>query len=150
LELKKRVSFELKLKKMRNLTDIQNREDVNTLVNAFYATIRKDDFLGPIFNKMIPEKNWEAHLIKLTDFWETNLFHVMKFKGNPMEAHKRMDKAHNHTIEQDHFTYWISLWTKTVDSLFAGEKAEMAKERARRMSTHLFVNVWQHKPENRS
>ena len=134
---------------MKKLNDIQNREDVNTLVNTFYASIRKDDFLGPIFNKMIPEENWESHLIKLTDFWETNLFNVMKFKGNPMEAHQRTDKAHNHTIEQEHFIYWLDLWFKTVDSLFNGEKAELAKERARRMSTHLFVNVWRNKPANK-
>jgi hemoglobin len=134
---------------MKNLTDIQNREDVNKLVNTFYATIKKDDFLGPIFNRMIPEENWEAHLIKLTDFWETNLFNVMKFKGNPMVAHQRTDKTHNYSIEQKHFVYWLKLWFKTIDSLFDGDKAEMAKERARRMSTHLFVDIWKHKPENK-
>jgi len=47
---------------------IQNRSDVNQLVNVFYAKIRKDDLLGPIFNKHIIDEQWPEHLDKLTDF----------------------------------------------------------------------------------
>jgi hemoglobin len=129
--------------------EISTRTEVFELVNAFYARIRKDEFLGPIFNKMLAtEEIWAVHLEKLTDFWETNLFAVMKFKGNPMAAHQKVDKTFNHTITQDHFYEWLKLWNSTVDSLFVGEKAELAKERARRMSTHLHINMWKNKPEN--
>lgn len=134
--------------KMENRKEITSRKEVFELVNAFYARIRKDDFLGPIFNKMLStEEIWAEHLDKLTDFWETNLFAVIKFKGNPMVAHQKVDKTFNHSITQDHFYEWLKIWNSTVDDLFVGEKAELAKERARRMSTHLHVNMWQHKPE---
>ena len=58
--------------------DIENRKDVNNLVTQFYKKIRKDDLLGPIFNKAIAD--WPIHLEHLTDFWETQLFFVSKFK----------------------------------------------------------------------
>jgi len=134
---------------MSTKKEIKSRSEVFELVNTFYARIRKDDFLGPIFNKMLAtEEIWVEHLEKLTDFWETNLFAVMKFKGNPMAAHQKVDKAFNHSITQDHFYEWLKLWNSAVDSLFEGEKAKLAKERARRMSTHLHINMWQNKPEN--
>jgi len=40
------------------------------------------------------------------------------------------------------------LWNKTVDELFEGDKAQLAKEKARRMSTHLYVNIWKRKPKS--
>ena len=83
--------------------EIENRDDVYLLVSTFYNKLKKDDFIGPIFLKAIPEEKWESHLQKLTDFWETNLFFVRKFKGNPMKAHKDLDRNFNHSISQEHF-----------------------------------------------
>ena len=129
------------------MRDIESREDVSRLVNSFYGKVRKDKILGPIFNKRLTSEDiWEAHLVKLTDFWETNLFQVIKFEGNPMKAHQETDKAMNFTISQNHFYHWLMLWNATTDSLFKGIRANLAKEKARRMSTHLFVNMWKHKP----
>ena len=59
--------------------EIENRADVFFLVDTFYTKIRADDLLGPIFNGVIDD--WPSHLERLTDFWETNLFFVNKFKG---------------------------------------------------------------------
>lgn len=126
---------------------IDNREDVKLLVHSFYAKIRKDDLLGPIFNGSIPDDHWPAHLEKLTDFWETNLFGIFKFKGNPPAAHQRMDEKEGHTITQVHFGKWLQLWFETLDQLFEGERAERAKEAARRMSTGLFLAIWHRRPE---
>ncbi|MEN8928699.1 MAG: group III truncated hemoglobin [Flavobacteriales bacterium] len=134
---------------METKRQIESRKEVFELVNTFYARIRKDDFLGPIFNRMLAtEEIWTKHLERLTDFWESNLFSVKKFAGNPMEAHQKVDKTHNYKIAQDHFYEWLLLWNSTIDYLFVGEKAELAKEKARRMSTHLHINMWKNKPEN--
>ena len=72
------------------MSDIQSRNDISLLVNTFYDCIRKDELLGPIFNSTIPPEHWPAHLDKLTDFWETNIFGIPKFIGNPVEAHRRI------------------------------------------------------------
>ncbi|NOQ70646.1 MAG: globin [Crocinitomix sp.] len=121
--------------------EIENRSDVSLLVRSFYAKIRKNDFLGPIFNTAIPENNWEAHLEKLTDFWETNLFGIPKFKGNPMQAHRNVDAANDHNIDMAHFGHWIQLWFETIDEHFIGEVADKAKRASRKMATGLFMGM---------
>lgn len=123
--------------------DIQNRDDVFKLVSTFYAKVKDNKEIGPFFNETIHD--WPAHLEKLTDFWETNLFFVNKFRGNPMEAHVAVDQKFNNTIEQRHFGEWLNLWFETIDELFEGERANTAKNRARNMSTHLFMNIYQNR-----
>lgn len=123
------------------LKEIETRADVTLLIHTFYAKIRKDEFLGPIFNAAIPEDNWPSHLEKLIDFWETNLFGVPKFKGNPMIAHRDLDKVNNYTIEMEHFGHWIQIWYATIDSLFTGQIADKAKKASRKMATGLFMGM---------
>lgn len=123
---------------------IEDRSDVNFLVNTFYSKIRKDEFLGPIFNKHID--NWPEHLDKLTDFWETNLFGIARFKGNPPAAHQKVDRGEGYSITQSHFGKWLQIWFQTLDEHFEGPRAERAKQLARRMSTGLFLAIWQGRP----
>lgn len=125
---------------------IDSREDVQFLVNTFYARIREDDFLGPIFNAHVDD--WPEHLEKLGDFWESNLFRIPKFRGNPPLAHSRMDRAEGETITQEHFGRWLQLWYDTINTHFEGERAELAKNLARRMSTGLYIAIWQGRPAN--
>lgn len=121
--------------------EIENRGDVKLLVTSFYAKIRKDELLGPIFNARITD--WEHHLEHLTDFWETNLFFVSKFKGNPMRKHAEVDAAENHSITEQHFGVWINHWVQTIDTLFEGEKANIAKNRARKMGTFMYIKIFE-------
>ncbi|MEM9363449.1 MAG: group III truncated hemoglobin [Bacteroidota bacterium] len=126
--------------------EIESREDVFELVDTFYAKVREDDLLGPIFNKHI--KDWPKHLERLTDFWETNLFFVRKFKGNPMLKHRLVDAASNYTINKMHFGVWLNHWFQTIDGLFVGEKANIAKNRARNMGTFFHISMFQGRPKS--
>lgn len=103
--------------------DITNREDIIVLVNKFYQRVRQDDLIGPIFNEKIG-KHWGEHLKKLYDFWDSRLFNTETYEGRPLMLHKPLP------IGIDHFKRWLTLWYKTVDDLFAGDKAEEAKQRA--------------------
>ncbi len=125
---------------------IEDRQDINILVNAFYTKIRKDDLLGPIFNSHIPDEKWPEHLSKLTDFWETNLFGVARFKGNPTQKHINVDRNLNHTIDPAHFGRWLELWFETIDELYQGEGAERAKNSAKKMARGQFMMISQHRP----
>ena len=42
---------------------------IRGLVDAFYARVRADAVLGPIFEAKAHD--WEEHLAKLTDFWSS-------------------------------------------------------------------------------
>ena len=120
--------------------DIKNREDVFLLVSSFYTKVRANQKIGHFFNDTITD--WPFHLEKLTDFWETNLFMVSKFRGNPMRAHKEVDQKFNSSIEQAHFGEWLNTWYETVDELFEGDRASIAKNRARNMAHNLFMNMY--------
>lgn len=130
------------------MKDIETREDIAQLVSAFYAKIRKDELLGTIFNSHIREDEWTAHLEKLTDFWETNLFGIPKFKGSPSQKHILVDKNLNYGITQNHFGQWLNLWFETINAMFSGELAERAKHNARKMATGQYVMIWNNRPEN--
>ncbi len=123
--------------------DIKNREDVSLLVNTFYVKIRKDNILGPIFNSIITD--WDSHLTLLTDFWETQLFLKRKYYGNPVTAHQEVDDKMNHSITSEHFGLWLNLWFETLDELFEGDVSWIAKNRAQKMSTMLFMEIFKHR-----
>ncbi|MEX0274849.1 MAG: group III truncated hemoglobin [Flavobacteriaceae bacterium] len=125
--------------------EITTREDVYALVTTFYGRVRKDELLGPIFERHIDD--WPAHFERLTDFWETNLFFVAKFKGNPMLKHRLVDAAEKYTLSDMHFGVWLNLWFQTIDDLFVGEKAQIAKNRARNMGTFFYINIFEGRPK---
>lgn len=121
---------------------ITSRNEVALLVNTFYAKVRKDELLGPIFNGIIDD--WDSHLELLTDFWETNLLYNRKYFGNPMSAHVYVDQQIGGTVSEMHFGVWINLWFNTIDELFDAndEVAQIAKNRARNMGTFLHLNIF--------
>ncbi len=126
--------------------DILNRGDVSRLVRTFYGKVRKDDILGPIFNGII--NDWENHFELLTDFWETQLFLKRKYYGNPVTAHQEVDDKMGHSITSEHFGLWLNLWFATIDELFDGKTAWIAKNRAQKMSTMLFLQIYQHRKKS--
>ncbi|PPK87675.1 hemoglobin [Neolewinella xylanilytica] len=128
---------------------IDTRTDVRDLVHAFYAKIRSDETLGPIFNGQIPAEKWPDHLDKLTDFWETNLFGIARFKGNPTAKHQRVDANYAYSIDQTHFGRWLQLWFETIDESYEGALATKAKQAARKMATGQFLAMWSNRPANK-
>lgn len=126
-------------------SDIQNRDDVFLLVSTFYNKVRADNVLGPFFNKVI--KDWDAHIERLTTFWETSLFMTKKLEhryyGNPLQVHIDVDQENDNTITELHFGLWLNLWFQTIDELFVGEYADNAKNRARKMGTFMYLNIFQ-------
>ncbi len=107
--------------------DIESREDLEVLMGHFYGIMLKDELLGDIFTQ-VAKINLEKHLPVLVDFWESIIFHLAKYKGNPMEVHIRLHEKH--PLEEIHFNRWLHLFNASVDELFEGEKSELAKTRA--------------------
>jgi len=122
------------------MEQIAERKDVEKLVKTFYSIIRKDQLLGPIFNTQIPNEHCHKHIEKLIDFWETNLFAIPKFKGNPTLKHTLVDIKFKETISKKHFDTWIDLWHNTIDNLFNGEKAKAAAVKMGHMQFSMILN----------
>lgn len=108
--------------------DINSRGDIERLVNGFYTKVKQDPVIGFIFNEVM-KMNWEEHLPIMYDFWETLLLNKTSYTRNAMGVHFEVNRKVK--LEAVHFNRWIELFTGTVDELFDGEIANMAKKRAR-------------------
>ncbi len=110
------------------LTDIREQADVRRLIDAFYALVRADELLGPVFASRIPAGHWPKHLDTMTRFWTAALLaQAAGYRGNPGAKHMYLP------IEQAHFKRWLTLFGQTVDGLFLGANATEMKLRARKM-----------------
>lgn len=101
--------------------EIETRYDVFKLADTFYRKVSSKKLLSPIFEAHIDE--WLKHIIRFTDFWETNLFFVRKFKGNSLLKHQIVATTEAHPINELHFGTWLNIWFVTTDELFVGENA---------------------------
>jgi hemoglobin len=102
------------------MRDITTKNDIVDFVNAFYDKVMRNELLSPFFKNL----NFEKHLPKMVDFWAFVLLDQAGYTTNVTDKHMQFRLTH------DHFEQWISLFNGTLDELFAGEKVEMAKQRA--------------------
>jgi len=116
---------------VNGVADIGSRADLERLVNGFYASVRADALLGRIFDD-VARTNWNEHLPKMYDFWETVLFGTGAFRGKPIAVH--LDLATRVLLTGHEFQRWLELFEHQVDALFAGPIAEEAKCRAARIA----------------
>lgn len=91
---------------------------IREVVDAFYARVRRDPALGPIFNRAIAD--WDEHLAKLADFWSSVLLMTGRFKGSPMSAHAGIPE-----IRETHFARWLHLFAQTVTEICPPAAAEL-------------------------
>ena len=71
-------SLKLAIERMRILEDIQNRWDIELLVDEFYKQVIPDDLIGFIFTE-VEALDLEKHIPIMYDFWETTV--KANFKG---------------------------------------------------------------------
>lgn len=101
------------------------------LVDAFYAKVRADEMLGPLFNRAIA--HWPEHLEKLSAFWSSVVLTTGRYKGSPMAAHIR----HAAHITPEMFDRWLALWGDTAAEQLAPADAEMIRAKADRIAESL-------------
>ena len=106
---------------MMDRSDILSRPDIEWLVNVFYSKVRADEAQGLVFDG-VAMVNWEAHLPKLYDFWDTVLFRAGTFRGNPIAAHIKLVQQAD--LSWPKFERWLELFRLSVEQLFAGENAD--------------------------
>jgi hemoglobin len=114
---------------------------IHALVHGFYAKIRQDSVLGPVFNPVIGE-DWEPHLAKMCDFWSSVMLLSGRYKGNPMAVHMRLT-----AVRPEHFRHWLRLFGETADELFAPPIAALFKARADMIARSLELGMF-YRPGN--
>ena len=104
---------------------------IRQLVDSFYAKVRADPELGPIFERAIPG-DWGPHLATMHDFWSSIMFTSGRYKGNPVAIHLRVEG-----IEPQLFARWLALFDETCRELFDADTAEMFRLKAARIAESL-------------
>lgn len=118
--------------------DIADRADILQLVETFYSSAFEDPLIGPIFTE-VAHMDLVRHMPIMADFWQTVLFKAGLYSRNALKIH--FDIHAQEPLTLDHFNRWLQLWTNTVDRLFQGEKAEMAKVQAHLIAGSLHRRV---------
>ena len=106
---------------------------IETLVRAFYARVRQDSSLAPIFESRIAE--WEPHLDNMFAFWSSLTLQTGRYHGQPMAKHMPL------LVDARHFDRWLALFEETARDLCPPAAAERFIERARRVGESLELGV---------
>lgn len=111
--------------------DIESRADVERLVRAFYARALTDPQIGFIFTD-VAQLDLEEHVPVIASFWETILLGAKSYGGGAFAPHALLHRRVE--LRPGHFERWLTLWRATVDELFSGPTAELAKAHAQRVA----------------
>jgi hemoglobin len=107
---------------------------IESLVHAFYAKVRQDPELGPIFGAVITD--WGPHLQKMCNFWSSVTLMSGRYHGTPMPAHARLVG-----VGPDHFGRWLQLFEETAGEVCPPEAAALFIDRARRIAQSLQMGM---------
>lgn len=108
-----------------------DRAFIGALVRNFYARVRADDRLGPIFASEI-RGNWEPHLEKMTDFWCSVILKNGAYSGRPVPAHLKLKQ-----VREEDFDIWLDHFRTTAADCCPPEVADVFVERAERIARSL-------------
>ena len=118
------------------MTDLRiTDDDIGRLVPQFYARVRADEALGPIFNGAIDD--WPHHLGKLEAFWSSVVLTSGRYKGHPMTVHLR----HAEHMTKANFRRWLELWFEVTEDVLGSEAAAVFQDKASRIAESLQLRV---------
>lgn len=103
--------------------------DIALLVDRFYAKVRRDPVIGPVFNEAVAD--WDEHLETLRRFWSSVMLTSGRYKGNPVAIHMRQP------IRPEFFERWLALWGETAEEVVGETKAAQFRAKASRIAESL-------------
>jgi len=106
---------------------------IERLVHAFYAKVRADDLLGPVFAARIAD--WGPHLERMCRFWSAVALMSGRYHGNPMAKHLALP------VDAGHFDRWLALFEETAGEVCPPRAAAHFVERAHRIAESLELGV---------
>ncbi|HEX8223107.1 MAG TPA: group III truncated hemoglobin [Allosphingosinicella sp.] len=109
---------------------------LQTLVPRFYARVREDALIGPVFDGAIAD--WDDHLEKLVGFWSSVMLTSGRYKGNPVAAHMK----HQEAITPPMFDRWLALWTEVTEELLPQPTAAALQLKAARIAESLKLALY--------
>lgn len=99
------------------------------LVHRFYARVRQDAVLGPIFAARITD--WPPHLERMCAFWSSVVLMSGRYHGAPVPAHRGLP------VDGGHFARWLTLFGTTAREVCSPAGAALVEEKAGRIAQSL-------------
>lgn len=106
---------------------------IERLVRGFYARVRHDPLIGPVFESRIAD--WEPHLQKMFAFWSSLTLHSGRYHGQPMAGHLSLP------VDAQHFDRWLALFEETARMLCPPAAADLFIARARWVAESLELGI---------
>jgi hemoglobin len=107
------------------------------LIDRFYAGIRRDPMLAPVFETAIAEAEWPEHLATMRNFWSSVMLTSGRYSGNPVSVHRAV-----RGLERPMFARWLALFEATAGDLFAPDQAALFVDKAHRIANSLQLAVF--------
>jgi hemoglobin len=123
---------------MNEKADIGSRQNLLVLLQAFYEKVFRDELIGHFFTEVM-HVDLEKHIPRIADFWEMVLLKGTSYRDNAIAVHMKINSLS--PMGEHHFKRWIELFHETVDELFEGEVAELAKQRAVSIATVMRIKI---------
>jgi hemoglobin len=112
---------------------------IHALVHSFYARVRADPELGPIFDRAIGHR-WDAHLETMCDFWSSVMLATGRYHGRPMMAHMK-----HKAIQPQHFSRWLALFRQTAADICPSDIASQFVAKAENIARSLQLGLFFHR-----
>lgn len=110
-------------------------DSIRLLVDTFYAKVRADPELAPIFERAIHD--WQPHLDKMYAFWSSVMLTTGRYKGNPLIKHKLLPD-----IRPESFSRWLALFDQTCTELFDDTVSAAFRAKAERIAESLMLGIF--------
>ncbi|WP_101759868.1 group III truncated hemoglobin [Oceanicoccus sp. KOV_DT_Chl] len=118
--------------------DIQTTADIDRLIQHFYDSMLEDPIVGFFFTD-IARINLAQHLPRISKFWQRQLLGLNHYQGRTFEIHQQLHQRAE--LNADHFHRWLFLFEQAVNSLFAGERAELAIGKSRAIAQSMLQGL---------
>lgn len=115
--------------------DLITEAGLRDLVGRFYAKVRQDPLIGPVFNGAIHD--WGEHLDRLHAFWSSVMLASGRYKGRPLPAHIK----HGDSIRPESFERWLTLWRETTEEVMPPAAAAALQDKAARIAESLSLGI---------
>lgn len=116
------------------------KENITTMVHAFYIKVVKDETVGPFFIAKLGDdmrnEHWVPHLELLVNFWASIALGDTSYRGNPFMPHTQLGELKRETFEA-----WLTLFGETLDEIYMPSIAAQFKERSTIIAGNFMRNL---------
>ncbi|MCE3038386.1 group III truncated hemoglobin [Helicobacter anatolicus] len=122
-----------------NMETVINQQNIQKLMDIFYAKVRKDPELSKIFLPAVGEDNesWEKHKEKIGRFWRQMLLGEPVFDGQPLKKHLDLPP-----FPRELFNVWLNLFSESLHQIYENDVAKSILQKATMIAQRFQIAIY--------